>query len=120
MKLGLQKLIVLCVVLLLFTGCKKAIEAAKAAIEFEDKQQWENAFNSYVKAIEKLRILKSNDENKYNADTYTKKASEYFEKASDIKKKYLSGEVSSSNSITNNNPPSKITKNAFFSAFLFN
>lgn len=29
MKLGLQKLIVVCVVLLTFTGCKKAIEAAK-------------------------------------------------------------------------------------------
>lgn len=87
---------------------KEAIEAAKAAIDFEDKQQWENAFNSYVKAIEKLRILKMNDENKYNADLYSKKASEYFEKASGIKKNYLSGEILNGKSKIIDNTDTKI------------
>lgn len=102
---------------------KEAVEYARAAINFESEKEWESAFDSYVKSIEKLKLLKNNDTNKYNQETYHKKAIEYFEKASTIKKTYLSKGIKSNkeesgssnntanNSNTNNNSkPSNTSK----------
>mmetsp|Transcript_23816 Transcript_23816/g.24801 ORF Transcript_23816/g.24801 Transcript_23816/m.24801 type:complete len:457 (-) Transcript_23816:69-1439(-) len=83
---------------------QQAIEFAKAAIDAESKLKYEEAFSNYVQAIQKLKLLKENDENKYNHETYKKKATEYFEKANEIKAKYLSGgSVPSSAPTTNSN-----------------
>lgn len=67
----------------------EAIQYARGAVESESNENWEDAFKNYFKAIENLKILKEHDENKYNQETYKKKAIEYFQKASEIKEKYI-------------------------------
>jgi vacuolar protein-sorting-associated protein 4 len=63
----------------------EVIEIAKRACEFDDKQEYEEAYKLYVKAAEKLNLLTKVDENTYNKDTYKKKAFEYIERAKALK-----------------------------------
>lgn len=63
----------------------EAIEYAKKAVEFEDQKKYEDAMKFYKKAVFNLNIVMENDNNKYNKDTYSKKISEYEDRA-----KYLS------------------------------
>lgn len=58
----------------------EAIEYARKAVEFEDKEKYEEALRSYKKAITNLEVISQNDENKYNRETYQTKIKEYNER----------------------------------------
>lgn len=90
---------------------QEAIKYAKAAIDFEKEQKWEDSFLNFRKAIEKLKELINVDTNKYNHDTYISKAKEYYEKADFIKKNHLSNAQVQSAGPTGNNQPTKSTSN---------
>jgi hypothetical protein len=63
----------------------EAVNFAKQAVEFDDKQNLEEACKYYIKAADKLKYLSQIDENTYNKDTYRKKALEYCERAKKLK-----------------------------------
>jgi hypothetical protein len=63
----------------------EAVNSAKLAVEFDDKENVEEACKHYIKAAEKLKYLSQIDENVYNKDTYRKKAMEYCERAGKLK-----------------------------------
>jgi hypothetical protein len=62
-----------------------AVNFAKQAVEFDDKENFEEACKYYIKAADKLKYLSQVDENVYNKDTYRKKAIEYCERAKKLK-----------------------------------
>ena len=64
---------------------KEAVENATKAVEFDDKDNFEEACKFYIKAAEKLTYLSKVDENQYNKETYRKKAMEYCERARKLK-----------------------------------
>ena len=59
---------------------------AEKAVNADKCEDYENAFQYYSKAAEKLNYIRKYDENQYNKDVYTKKAIEYINRAKDIKK----------------------------------
>ena len=59
---------------------------AEKAVNADKCEDYENAFQYYSKAAEKLNYIRKYDENQYNKDVYTKKATEYINRAKDIKK----------------------------------
>ena len=59
---------------------------AEKAVNSDKCEDYENAFQYYSKAAEKLNYIRKYDENQYNKDVYTKKAIEYINRAKDIKK----------------------------------
>ena len=63
----------------------EAINNAKIAVEHDNKGEVEQACKFYIKAAEKLKYLSDIDENKYNKETYTKRAMDYCERAQVLK-----------------------------------
>ena len=59
---------------------------AEKAVNADKCEDYENAFQYYSKAAEKLNYIRKYDENQYNKDVYKKKAIEYINRAKDIKK----------------------------------
>ena len=59
---------------------------AEKAVNADKCEDYENAFQYYSKAAEKLNYIRKYDENQYNKDVYTKKSIEYINRAKDIKK----------------------------------
>ena len=59
---------------------------AEKAVNADKCEDYENAFQYYSKAAEKLNYIRKYDENQYNKDVYTKKAIEYINRAKEIKK----------------------------------
>ena len=59
---------------------------AEKAVNSDKCEDYENAFQYYSKAAEKLNYIRKYDENQYNKDVYTKKAIEYINRAKEIKK----------------------------------
>ena len=80
---------------------KEAVENATKAVEFDDKDNFEEACKFYIKAAEKLTYLSKVDENQYNKETYRKKAMEYCERARKLKESLSSKAQSQPQAITN-------------------
>jgi vacuolar protein-sorting-associated protein 4 len=64
---------------------KEAIEFAQTAIDYDNKDNYEEACKHYIKAAEKLTFLSKVDENQYSKETYRKKAMEYCQRAQTLK-----------------------------------
>ena len=58
---------------------------AEKAVNADKIEDYEEAFQYYTKAAEKLNYIRKYDENQYNKDVYTKKAIEYINRAKEIK-----------------------------------
>jgi vacuolar protein-sorting-associated protein 4 len=67
-------------------------ELAGKAVEADENEDFTNACKFYIKAAEKLKIIISRDENKYNQEVYKKKAMEYCERAQTLKDSMKSAE----------------------------
>jgi hypothetical protein len=64
---------------------KEAIEYAQQACGFDNSGNIEDAIKYYIKAAEKLSMISKIDENKFNKETYKKKAMEYASRANELK-----------------------------------
>ena len=62
-----------------------AVEDATKAVEFEENENFEEAYKFYIKAAEKHLCISKVDENQFNKETYRKKAMEYCERARILK-----------------------------------
>ena len=58
---------------------------AEKAVNADKIEDYEEAFQYYTKAAEKLNFIRKYDENQYNKDVYKKKAIEYINRAKEIK-----------------------------------
>ena len=58
---------------------------AEKAVNADKIEDYEEAFQYYTKAAEKLNYIRKYDENQYNKDVYKKKAIEYINRAKEIK-----------------------------------
>jgi len=65
---------------------KEAIESSTQAVCHDNDGDFEEAIKLYTNAVEKLNLLSKIDDNKYNAEIYHKKANEYSERISVLKK----------------------------------
>ena len=63
----------------------EAVDCAKKAVEFDEKENFDDAYKHYVRAADKLKYLSEIDENLFNKETYRKKAREYCERAKKLK-----------------------------------
>lgn len=72
---------------------KEGIAHATTAVQLDNEKKYEEAVKEYTKAAEKLKLVAELDENKYSKETYKKKAIEYAQRASDIKKKLANKET---------------------------
>ena len=61
-----------------------AMDTAKKAINADAQNNYEEAYNFYLSAADKLNKLKLLDENNYSKESYKKKAFEYLQRAKDI------------------------------------
>jgi len=66
---------------------KEAIDYATQAFEADNNGKDEEAIKLYIKSAEKLQQLMKIDENKFNKETYMKKAKEYALRAAELKNK---------------------------------
>ncbi len=64
---------------------KEAINYAKEACTYDGDGNYEEAVKYFIKAADKLNQLIKLDENKFNKDTYHKKALEYINRANELK-----------------------------------
>ena len=70
----------------------EAVNCAKKAVEYDDNEKFDEAYQYYIRAADKLKYLSQIDENVYNKDTYRKKALEYCERAKKLKEAISSKE----------------------------
>lgn len=71
---------------------KDAVEAATKAVELDNNEKFEEASKFYIKAADKLSYLSKIDENPNNKETYKKKAMEYVDRATTLKKSLAENE----------------------------
>lgn len=88
---------------------KEAIENASQAVAFDNDGNVEEAIKYYLKSANKLNQISKIDENKFNKDTYRKKALEYATRAKELTDKNGLGNTGESGSTTPSTPTSTST-----------
>ena len=70
---------------------KKVKEYASEAVKCDKLEEYQKAYDLYVKTANQLQIVIKYDQNPYSKKVYIQKAKEYAKRAKDIKEKKLSG-----------------------------
>jgi MIT (microtubule interacting and transport) domain. len=68
----------------------KVKEFATNAVKFDKLEEYEQAYDFYVKAANQLQLLIKYDQNPYSVKVYKERAKDYVLRAKDIKEKKLS------------------------------